>query len=366
MSTRTKARTGTRTEIGRLAAARPAILSHTEQVIDAAGEDRLLDQILSSQRDPAPSRTPARVPAPAPGAPPRRRIPKVAVGAVAGTAAAAVAVTGALAGAGAFPGGAGHTHGGGQAVKLTAQTVTARAVAALGRVSGGISYSHAVVTAGGAAIAGARAGTVVDQWLYGHRVRQEEFTPGGRLVVDDSSAYWTGRDSHIFTSQREVDYTSRTWFANPPASTPLRGPIGSYAAELARSLKWEESHGLLRVCGAGTVRGHRAVKLCYVRPKGNQNQNGPSPVLEAPFDLGTLRPTEVSFYPGTSTVLWIDAASYLPVQTLSGAWPPLAGGGGKIALSTSIEWLTPDRANLAHLRTAPVPPGFRKVTSPAH
>jgi hypothetical protein len=40
-----------RTEFDRLVAARPAVLRRTEDVVDAAGEDRILQQILSSGED---------------------------------------------------------------------------------------------------------------------------------------------------------------------------------------------------------------------------------------------------------------------------------------------------------------------------
>ena len=40
-----------RTEVDRLIAARPAVLRRTENVVDAAAEDRILRQILSSGRD---------------------------------------------------------------------------------------------------------------------------------------------------------------------------------------------------------------------------------------------------------------------------------------------------------------------------
>ncbi len=50
-----------RTELDRLAAARPAVLHRTEDVIDAAEQDRILRQILSSGHDaPAPGSIPPR------------------------------------------------------------------------------------------------------------------------------------------------------------------------------------------------------------------------------------------------------------------------------------------------------------------
>lgn len=43
----------TRTEIDRLIAARPAAVGRTEDVVDAAAEDRILQQILTSGEGPA-------------------------------------------------------------------------------------------------------------------------------------------------------------------------------------------------------------------------------------------------------------------------------------------------------------------------
>jgi hypothetical protein len=84
-----------RTEFDRLIAARPAVLRRTEDIVDAAAEDRILRQILSSSRD---LPTPGGIP---PGARNRqliRRVPgtvarPVALGLVAAGVMAAVILT---------------------------------------------------------------------------------------------------------------------------------------------------------------------------------------------------------------------------------------------------------------------------------
>ena len=107
------------TEIDRLSAARPAVLRQTEDIVDAAAQDRILAQILSSGERAAP---PVRVPSPVSTRQRARRLITTVPGAAAlGLGVAAVLAAVALAVTALVPGGSPaspHAH-----VQLTAWTV---------------------------------------------------------------------------------------------------------------------------------------------------------------------------------------------------------------------------------------------------
>jgi hypothetical protein len=341
-----------RTEIDRLAAARPEILGQTECVVNAAEEEHLLEQILHSSPPLGSSQQPVVITGGS-GARDRRRARRAPRATVAALAATAVAVGATLVGIGVFSGSA---RPNGQDITLTAQTVVNRTAAALGRVSNDIIYSH--TTAKNSAAAGAPVGTYHDEWRYGDRVREEAFSPSGSLLAAASAKVWFANEPEL-GSQLFVDYTTRTWYP-VPGSAHGRLDNGSFASELSRYMKWELSVGALKVIGSGVINGRPAIKMSDTVYQDKAAESlfmfGPRPCTPAP---GSSQCNTHAPRPAALTT-WIDRKTYLPIMDA------IVTSGGTSLFTTSYRWLMPTAANMAEVRALSIPAGFRKVTSPGN
>jgi hypothetical protein len=336
-----------RARLDHLIAARPALLDHTERIVDAEQEDRILGQILCSAR-PAGALTVPR--ARAGGKRSRRLVTAV----VAGAAAATLAAAGVLVGAGAFRGGsAGSTARQGSAAAIqvhviSAKTLAARTVRAVNAASRtDILYSHTVFANGTTA----RSTAALDEWDYGISVREKLFNAQGSLTNDVSVVV-----THGMRDRRFVFYDEKTWQQDSIQADHYGPPEGVRATV----------NSLLDVKKAGTRSGGSRSVIRHVNVNGRQMLKVTD---QWSSDQGGLSPlplfTDSQIFPSATIgkafaeTVWIDQASDLPVRVI------LTASGGRVLASETFAWLTPDQANLAELTPAPIPAGFRETTPPA-
>lgn len=344
-----------RTELDHLVAARPALLDHTERVVDAEQENRILRQILCSAR-------PAGAPSAARVRPGRTRSPRLATAVVTG-AAAALAATGVLAGTGAFrdgsagsaarPGGAARPGsaarpGGavaGQVNVISARTLADRTVTAVT----GVSRTDILYTRTVFAHRSAGSTAALDEWDRGISVREKLFNAQGSLTDDVSAVVSDGKRDRRF-----VNYPSKTWTKDSiqadhyGASSGVRATVDELL-EVQRA----GNQGPRSVITLVTVNGKRMFKVTD----------------ELAADRGGISPlprfTDSQEFPSSTIgkafaeTVWIDRATRLPVRVI------LTASGGRVLASETLTWLAPDQANLAELIPAPIPAGFRQAQPPA-
>jgi hypothetical protein len=95
-------------------------------------------------------------------------------------------------------------------------------------------------------------------------------------------------------------------------------------------------------------------------------ERSPSPGGSGSTALDTIKLTGRKT--ALNATLWVDPRSYLPVRLVSHERLYLVGGskdGVNATLTIDFRWLPPTRANRKQL-TAPIPKGFREVSSPRH
>jgi hypothetical protein len=336
-----------RTKLDQLAAARPALLDHTERVVDAELEERMLTQILCSAR-PAGAMTGPRA---RPGG---LRSPRL-VTAIAAGAAVAIAAAGVLAGTGAFRDGpAGRAAGqagaaAGPVRVISATTLADRTVAAVNRSSRTDVFYSRTVFAGHTTETSTAA---LEEWDYGISVREKLFNAQGSLTDDVSAVV-----RHGMRDRRFVYYNEKTWDQDSIQVDHYGAPNGVRAtvnALLDVNKPRTRSTGSRTVIKHVNVNGKQMLKVTLQWPS---DQGGMSPLPL--FTDSEVFPSATIGKPFTETV-WIDQASYLPVRVV------LTASGGRVLASETMAWLTPDQANLAELTPAPIPAGFREDTPPAH
>jgi hypothetical protein len=346
-----------RTELDRLAAARPPILDHTELVIDPAAEDQILRHILSTPR--ASGRRQ--------GATARRH----SIRPVTAIAAAAAVVV--VAGAGVLARSAvDRAHAPDRQVVKSPpaaparlpglRIMAARAEAALATVSRtGILYVRTMY-APGTTIGGT---SIVETWTSGTSDRDKMFSASGGLLSDASAVI-----AHGQRVRRFVDYPTRTWQTDSIA-------VGQYGAaptpseRVAQILSPMRPVKLPKVSGTQgpddpsrtitevTVQGKPMilVTFSYPRPFGGNGGAEPLPMLGSAEELPASAANEGAV---STTMMWIDATSYLPVRA------QIATATGTILGSETYSWLSDSAANRAVLAPAPVPAGFRLTPEVAH
>jgi hypothetical protein len=378
-----------RTELDRLAAARPPALNHTEWIVSPSAEDAILRQILSTtqvaaDRRPPASRPPAsRPPASRPPAsrPPASRHPasrhpagrsrsrRPLIGLIAAAAVIAVAGGGALARSAlahpSAPGRPGSGHRISRPDRLPADQVMAglveRAVDAACRTD--ILYVRTVYAAG-TTVGGI---TVMASWTKGVSDREKLFGTGGTMLDDVSAVI-----SHRMRVRRFVDYSSRTWQTDSIALSQYGagGPPGQRIGQILapHSLR---PKAYVRVRGTGspdipsrtitavTVHGRRMILVTFSYPRPLPGNGGPDfvPLLGSTEMLpaGPGRRNSV-----IAEQIWISATSYLPVRAV------FTGAGGRVLGTETYAWLSPSAKNRAVLSPAPVPAGFRLTAELAH
>jgi hypothetical protein len=162
------------------------------------------------------------------------------------------------------------------------------------------------------------------RWQYGDAVKLSAYSPGAQHVFDFGVA--SSRGSATVTA---VLYGSRTWWTAPvEPSAPPAAPGCAHPGEIQLSTGagngWPPFIRTQLACGVFSVVGHQVV-------------DG----IDAIKIAG----------PVSAFTLWVNPATYLPVQMTIGP------------LDAYFRWLPPTAASLAPLRLS-VPAGFRRVAPP--
>lgn len=186
----------------------------------------------------------------------------------------------------------------------------------------------------------------VVEWEFGDLSRQLIESSSGQPIVDNSARPEDGRGAII-----SVHYPSRDWMSITVPSSELPRPSGGhkgcednfgsmFGAGRNTAADWKQIVQAGLTCGMFTVAGRQWVDgVDAIRLTGHK--------------------------PAAGTTIWVDPSSYLPVR-LTGRVQLSAGGNEKQdgTLTIGFRWLPPTSANLAKL-SAPIPPGFRQVSTPA-
>ena len=330
-----------RTELDRLAAARPYLLDHTELVVDAEQERQICRQIQFTAR-PGPASLPAAMPGP--------WRPRVLLAAAAAVVVAAAGVTTAVIGTGS--GRAGHRsqashgaqpgHGTTQATLAVAVLRQRTATAVAGAVSRDILYTRTVYAAGTAGSTG-----TIEVWMRGYADREESFNTHGSLT-DLSSAVV----DHGLRVRRFVDYPSRTWQQDSIQLSQYGA--GPTLSQMVKQLLGPEPKAPHKTITLVTLHGRRMYRVTF-RLSGVRMVAWRLPIFTASEYLPAMTGGRIF-----SESMWIDATSFLPLRVA------VTGHGGKLLASETVAWLPADPANLAKLVPAAIPAGFSLTPEPAH
>ena len=187
-----------------------------------------------------------------------------------------------------------------------------------------------------------------DIWQFGGRSRDLIDTAAGQPATDIVRRA-EGR-SLVLTF---IDYQSRTWTSTtiPPDQrlTPIEGNSlcsgrasgrvqTLYGEDGKSAADWRHIIETGLKCGAFTVAGRQRVD-----------------------GVDAIKLTGHKTIPDST--IWVDPRSYLPVRLVSHGQTEGNVAPTALTLTVDFRWLPPTRANLAKL-TAPIPPGFQKVTYP--
>jgi hypothetical protein len=362
-----------RTELDRLAAARPPLLDRTELVIDSAAEEQILRQILGTAPGSRRRRTAAA--RPARHAHDGRSIRRDWLQAVHRpvTAIAAAAAVVAVAGAAVLvrsvvdhqnsPGRTAVARPAAAAARLPSPRImAARAEAAVAAVSRtGILYVRTTYMPGSTVDGTA----FLETWTSGTSDREKLFSAAGGLLSDVSAVIADGQRVRRF-----VDYRTRTWQTDSIALRQFGAdPFASYTiAEMfgpMQTVKLPKVPGNngpddpRRTITAVTIQGKPMILVTFIypRPFGGSGAGEVLPVLGSKEELPA---TAGNADAAATKMIWIDATSYLPVRA------EIATATGRLLGSETYTWLSDSAANRALLAPAPVPAGFRLTQDPAH
>jgi hypothetical protein len=151
-----------------------------------------------------------------------------------------------------------------------------------------------------------------DVWRYKGLQRIEVFGPDASPELDDSHTAANGT-----TTGRVVNYRDHSWF---PTSQKTPVPL---ACDMVCQTQRNVADGFFNAVTKTTLDGAPALELSRT---------------------------------GSSSALWVDPASYLPIQAVT----TLRSGGTN---ETTFTWLMPTSSNLALLQ-APIPAGFTALPGP--
>jgi hypothetical protein len=287
----------------------------------------------------------------------RRRAIRAAVacGAVAVIAVTAIAVPG-------MAGGAPARSGPG-----LAQTRTAAYV--ISRVENALATEHRVLR--GYATGGGWGPTIT--WVYGARTRFVEFTgrgcghaaPSGACTHHGGSEPYLAQGDAIIRGKRYgvyVTYFDRKWSGGPgwepmpPSACSRTGGLEMSGPAIVTG-HWPAFIKATLGCGAATVTGH-------VRIDGRDTTKISGSPVTVRLQGGEARAVRENRVRARWT-LYVDSTTYLPVR-ISGSNRSFGGPAPSYVFSTvtDIQWLRPTAANIAKTLVT-VPPGFRRVKSPA-
>lgn len=214
-------------------------------------------------------------------------------------------------------------------------------------------------------------GGLVYRWLYngpqGVLTRNELQSGGGRLGEIDTGTATT----QAGTTSTLVNYYTKTWWQQTSPETPGQPvPPSSCAAQvqldvqsatlpvLAADIRQALACGQLTNEGTEQIDGVNAVELASV-------QTVTSPAHDVTRQGKTILIPSTTFT--TTTNIWVDPASYLPVQFVTTTTEKSASDPGSFLTGSGpwdIQWLPPTGANLA-LLTVQIPPGFTQVAPPS-
>jgi hypothetical protein len=347
----------TRTELDRLAAARPAILRRTEEVVDAAEEDRILRQILfTSAGAPAPAGVPspvrarslswltagARAPAGPADRARRRRRQLVAFSAIA-IAIAAGAVTAAAVTA-AAGGMAGHVRPGTSRAQTTAYMV--------GHIENALANDNLVtrettslITGGGATFFDGRRSYQEVTWSYQGRRSTQIFGSHGQLQGVMGTGMADGKIQEI-----QVDYLLRQWELIPatPDSVPanactLPGFLdvpGNQSVDWPSLIRRTLACGGYKAAGEAEIDGAETLKITGQR------------TMTPPFNIREV------------VTLFVSPSTYLPVRLTDAVLPTAGSRVSGTQTSADFQWLPPTAANSARASVT-IPCGFQQISWPS-
>lgn len=199
------------------------------------------------------------------------------------------------------------------------------------------------------------------EWAYRDSWRQETVTPAGGPILDQGGTFTSYGETGL-----NVSYLSRTWYRwvdtfkqekrpGQPDVCESGGFLGQLAnADYAVDFRSEIEQGLR--CGV--------YKL-----DGRQRIDGVDAIrLIADFYGPRTKATAVRQRPDMVQTLWIDPATFLPLQTrldtLGHMYMMGAGKGGSTIVkyvTVNFTWLRPTKASRG-LLTPPIPAGFRQVS----
>jgi hypothetical protein len=234
---------------------------------------------------------------------------------------------------------------------INAQTLAYRTAAAVSGAKADIFYSPTVYAAG---TTESSTGTL-EEWDYGISVREKLFNENGSINEDVSAVV-----SHGMRDRRFVYYATRTWTQDSIAADRYGPPVA-----VAGTIK-----GLLGAGRTGTKRSNGMTTVITIVNVNGARMYKVTDTWSTTPDAGQIYPlpmfTDSQSIPSatigrvlTETV-WINVATHLPVRVV------LSAAHGRVLASQTFAWLAPDQANLAVLRPALIPAGFRQTQPPAH
>lgn len=367
------------TELQRLAAARPAVLDRTQNIVSTAEQERILRRILEAPRgQPTPRRAAGERPWP-------QRWRSYRITARTSIAAASVAATilagGALAINDSRPHAAPIGTSGGRAVTVSAKIVLARSIRVLSQVGDAVEYSHVTGSLNGQPYTS-------DLWVYRAAERQRLTGPGS-TDTEGWQAISGGTVTRGF-----IDHASRTWTRyTSPADAAWREIARTPAPVLeARFLKSVLDSGRWTATGRVVLQGQEAlvIKITEAFPgkpgvmpdtrRQHRRTRTRRPSLAVPagplIDVApSLTPAQVAHaiahgqttFTSTGTftrTLYISAKTYLPIMETDVTHLTSQGVPDSAAEQTAtstFQWLPADPASLALVKPPAVPAGYTRV-----
>lgn len=367
------------TELERLAAARPAILDRTYEVVTATEQEQMLRQILADPRGdhPAPRAADERTLA-------RKRGHRISLRtSVAAASVAAVVLAGAALAIddGRQPAATTGTPGG-PAVTADAKIVLARSIGALDQIGDAVEYSHVTGSLNGRSYSS-------DRWVH-RAMERQRLTGPGSTDTEGWQAITGGTLTKGF-----IYYNGKTWtqYSNPADPAWLEVSRTPTARLEAGFLKSALDSGRWTVTGRAVLDGQEAMVIQVTeifpgqpvpvpnasRRPGRTRAPGDSPAIPAgplidvapsltPAQYAQARSHGQTTFTSTGTVtrtLYISATTYLPIEETDVTHLSSQGVPGSAAdqtESSTFQWLPVTPANLALLRPPAVPAGYTRVS----
>lgn len=302
-----------------------------ERSADEPGAVALLERILSTdsfgfhERATLPERDALRR---------HRRVSAPVRRVVIGSVAAAVAAGAVMAGLALGPGGRQPTATGTLSIQAVAQRTRAALTAALAQ---DVEYSITKTTYPQTEAIPAR---TTYEWTNGTETNIEVVNPSGAPFDD---VWFSGSPSDP-GGTTEVLYPAHAWWTKtvPILVTQMQDVTGHDIA--ARIQGWVNA-GQLSVVGAPTIAGHKTIEV-----SGSALRLG---------QVARTLPVTTAATHAFDLTMWLDPATYLPVQLMTTYSTPTSGR--TTSTTSSVSWLPPTTANLAKLQ-GQIPSGFTHTT----